>query len=639
MTKLLSRSCRPLTYVLTFLLLPIVLVVASSNSASAAVVAVGPTVTGYINQDQSGTTFPGGDIDCTITGYTRLHDGGLYSIRAVVNCNWGFAYYANFQPERFDLTAHDGNDTDSNPCRFRAMAVTIQENTDTEATLTAVLQAQGPPPADCVLTSGTLSLDPGTNGGSIDPIPFPWALGALPEGTVEAGPGECATYAFRAPEYGEPFVSQSANPTVPIDPNANVGQKAWYMPVTFRAMTKPETAPADMLKLSPYVVFSGVPGTDSRTRTPAVERDTYNVFTNSTLLRVGSSSGAFLTNEAGGFIGGAQGWVTPSKWGDSTTTTPNTPLNLAQGSFVSDVLYVRLSPLTGAASTAPPIWPGYRVEGGGYHALGMGSQHMGYTDPSKVCRVYFGTQIRNDTTFGTGVPVGPVVGTQPDPVDEPPTLENPAPEPVDGGCDGFSFTDPSSWAGAGICVLVKAVRALFRVMSDVLGVLTGMAASIVNGILNGLAALFVPSDESLESMRDALDFTDHQNLTGWSDQLTTGGLLGQGGAQPAMRETGEMNTATATPSIVPGVVLSGSCQGPGIAADKLAVLGYEGTLYPFAACDGTMATVAEWTRLLLMMFVGLSAALKVFQMIAVGVGAARSASILGNFDWSEAVRR
>lgn len=601
MTKLLSRSCRPLTYLLTFLLLPLVLIVSTGQTARAAVVAVGETVT---VQAETRSAFPGEDVRCTFTGYTRLHDTGLYSVRATVRCDWSFG---NWGLDSMTLVARDANTSSTNLCRFSGR-FGITKKTDTSATLVGNLEVAGPPPAGCILTTGDAYLHAGTDDDGSDNTQatiegFGWNLGALPEYVEPAPDASCPRF------------------TITQTPRVYDHRESVYTV---------NSQPADGLKVSFNGSWgSGYTGQELQIHLLYSDKDTGAV-----RLQDGIVAG-YVWKQASGETPGVR-----TTWASSTDrlgTTISFHLSSTAGIVGMQVTSRNIpSPVIKGPSGQNVVTSGNGVYPNGYYGL---------TDPAQ-CSFYFGDKIVSNydgtTATATDDPAGSVLegpGGTTGPVEEPvdlPTGDDSDLE--DGSCAGFSFTDPSSWAGAGICVLVKAVRALFSVMRDVLGVLTGMASSIVSGILNGLSALFVPSDESLEGMQDALDFTDHENLAGWTDTLTTDGLLGQGASGPAMRETGEMNTLS-TPSIVPGVVLTGSCQGPGIAADKLAVLGYEGTLHPFAACDGTMATVAQWTRLLLMMFVGLSAALKVFQMLAVGVGAARSASILGSFDWSEATRR
>lgn len=118
-------------------------------------------------------------------------------------------------------------------------------------------------------------------------------------------------------------------------------------------------------------------------------------------------------------------------------------------------------------------------------------RHVGATDLGK-CYAAWG----DDASGATYNAVGPLVehstGQTPDPPvtsSPPPVLDDAPPSvPDDGsGCAGFSFTDPTSWAGAGICQLVKLV---LRLTSAV----TAIPQAILNGLGGVFNALFVPTD-------------------------------------------------------------------------------------------------------------------------------------------------
>lgn len=547
---------------------------------------MGPTVTGIITQSQDGTTFPGGEIDCTVTGYTRLHDSGLYSVRAVVNCNWGFAYYANFQPERFDLTAHDGSDSDSNPCRFRAMSVAISENTNTELTLTAVLQSEGPPPPGCNLTAGTLDLEAGINGGEISPIEFPWALGAMPESpVVEPGaPFECQGWRFYPPE----VVTAPTRRSIPVG-----GTTYEFIEQTVRYKVQKISPTASTYPiLSAYFVVSGLPNTQYRPYTNQQFAALPNEFkysgTNDFVFQSRSTSQPEL-NESGGFFF------------DGNTSFPA----FADASWNSQAVVSRdiVVEVGEYSINGTQIPQSLRIEGAGYwwtstntsRGWGHGRTVCGQSEPS----AYWGHKIRpaDHAAYGAATPLGtmPEPAAGPSEVEEPDTIDNPDPGSGDGSCEGFSFTDPTSWAGAGICVLVKAVKALLSVMQNVLGVLGGMVAGIVNGLLDGIEALFIPSDGFLdgkvEEVQDA-----------WAG--TPPGVV--------MDDLGDVPDLFTGPS-------STGCAGPPLEVD-LPLSEDSTTLHLFSTCEDWSSNLATITNLCLRLGVYFGAFLVALRVLAASFG-------------------
>mgnify|MGYP001626701285 CR=1 FL=1 len=140
------------------------------------------------------------------------------------------------------------------------------------------------------------------------------------------------------------------------------------------------------------------------------------------------------------------------------------------------------------------------------------------TEPGK-CRWYFGIKGYEPPTGGEPyVPAAPLTPTPTGEVPVPDEDSGPYADPVldpgedegDGTCEGFSLTDPTSWAGAGICVLVKLITALIDLFGRLLGLvrsliaaiggvveaILGLVASLLEGLLDLLMALFVPDPGS-----------------------------------------------------------------------------------------------------------------------------------------------
>jgi len=115
---------------------------------------------------------------------------------------------------------------------------------------------------------------------------------------------------------------------------------------------------------------------------------------------------------------------------------------------------------------------------------------IGITNPSE-CAFYWGQKVVSRTDSDTGADDGDSLGSvfhSDDPTtggttDEPPATATP---PTDGADScSFSFTDPTTWAGGGICELVQLMSALIDAIGHILDGLTGI-----------LQAAFVPNPDS-----------------------------------------------------------------------------------------------------------------------------------------------
>lgn len=135
----------------------------------------------------------------------------------------------------------------------------------------------------------------------------------------------------------------------------------------------------------------------------------------------------------------------------------------------------------------------------------------GYTDPA-ICSFYFGKKIREDGVPGAGrdEPWGALSDSAPPSggSTEPPVLDPPTePEPQTEACS-FSLGDPTTWLDGGMCAAVGFLRAIWQAIA-------GLPKRIGAAILDGLAALFIPTD--------APSFSDVPNPipTGWVPALPT----------------------------------------------------------------------------------------------------------------------
>lgn len=116
---------------------------------------------------------------------------------------------------------------------------------------------------------------------------------------------------------------------------------------------------------------------------------------------------------------------------------------------------------------------------------------IGINDPG-VCAFYWGLKLAEVPNTTIDEPAGPVDAPPPNQPPNPDPGSPPPPSNPESGCEGFSLTDPSSWAGAGICVLVKLMSALIDLVGDMLGVLRsvlGVLGDVLGAILGLVAEL------------------------------------------------------------------------------------------------------------------------------------------------------
>lgn len=176
--------------------------------------------------------------------------------------------------------------------------------------------------------------------------------------------------------------------------------------------------------------------------------------------------------------------------------------------------------------------------GTGADATPTGVGMFGVSYP-KACLFYFGVKVYDDGTPGAGfdepfgpegsssTPVPPVSGGA-DPVGPPPP---PAPGGADdgsasGGCDNFSIFRPSTWAGAGFCELVQALRDLWDLLS-------GLPEKIASAFGRLFDSWLVPADGYAEASANELRSEWEATAPGaWVDTVTSldpGSISGCGG--------------------------------------------------------------------------------------------------------------
>ena len=263
-----------------------------------------------------------------------------------------------------------------------------------------------------------------------------------------------------------------------------------------------------------------------------------------------------------------------------------------------------------------------------------GQPYLGLTDPGN-CKFYWGTKIAYTPSDDTDEPLG-AVPTSGGGDDTPPDLDDPGDPGDDGGTDcGFSFTDPSSWAGAGICQLVKAIASvvdwlgkIFGVLGSILGVLGDLAGTIADAIADAIAAafgtlgdvltaLFVPDENPFADFKSDMDDSyEDSSASDWGDAL-------QGYAEPGGSGAGSR-----------GIASSSGCEGPAVTWDGFAKVGMPATWHPLAACSGTASDMAYWCHLLLTLLIVVGGGVKIIEMFMTQLGILKNTHTLTAFDWS-----
>jgi hypothetical protein len=235
-------------------------------------------------------------------------------------------------------------------------------------------------------------------------------------------------------------------------------------------------------------------------------------------------------------------------------------------------------------------------------------KYLGGVNWPAACSIYFGQKIAENSgditsEQGDDEPADDVAIGEPDPggEDEPDNPDSDPPNDVEASC-GFSVLDPSTWAGAGICQLVKImgrlITAVGRVVDAVVAVgtaIAGLAGDIVGGLLDGLVAAFVPSDGYVE---DAVDDVKDS----WSD--TPFGVLAESVAG--------LGDALESPA-------DGTCAGPAISLSNPAG-GSDIVLHPLDTCSAPASTFATIGRTALRVGIWVGALLAGARFVLAGMG-------------------
>lgn len=214
----------------------------------------------------------------------------------------------------------------------------------------------------------------------------------------------------------------------------------------------------------------------------------------------------------------------------------------------------------------------------------------GTTVPSK-CYFHFGEKLAEIPTSTEDDPAGPM-GVSQQPYTPPADPGDQTPDASESGCQGFSLTDPGSWASAGICAVARGLAALVGVMEAVLDAILAVAGAI----LQGLQALFVPSSGFFEA-----ETADVKDAWAQTPPVVIGSELGS----------------------IPGKFVqpasAASCKGPDIPV-KVPYFELDKKLYPFSTCDPDAATVASIAKVCMQIALALGGLLVGARILASAFG-------------------
>lgn len=173
---------------------------------------------------------------------------------------------------------------------------------------------------------------------------------------------------------------------------------------------------------------------------------------------------------------------------DNRQGISSTPLTSVDGTVVGVGIFH--APGSGYSYTASANTPQESANG-----------RYGVSD-SSVCSFYWGVKIAS-TLDQSDEPLGPVEN-EGDPLDpggtDTPSADPTTPTGSDDNSCGFSLTDPTTWAGGGICALVGLIGQALGILGDIFDAIAGL----LDGLGTLLNTLFVPSPDSwgLEGLSD-----------------------------------------------------------------------------------------------------------------------------------------
>lgn len=428
-------------------LLPLALVATATEARADNFLGVSAPVTVHFVKAGPATN---DDIGFQVTARSRLSEAGVYSVKFVVKAI--AQPLAPKETNRYFVVKGDGAG-----CSFSSPpAAPVNGNVAHTIILTP---NAGTPLAGCVLTTGELHAT-GPSGLSVAVHPvktFPLALGALPAGNgganVYTDPGTCPIFKLNKVPVNLGFAREA----YPAGFGTFSGVLHYRVKLALDHQVKALTSGYTWSYVIAYRDEAGV-------------------------LRSGSPFKAAENSSANAGKGNVSGATLPA--------TPSKTYDVINGGATADPAgwtFVGVQYYAGSSTSTP--YPGPTTSSNFNNAVfatPANPHGIGATNPAQ-CRYWFGPKIYDDTATTLDEPAGttsdtPTGAAAPEPTDPDPSDVT---DEESAECEGFSVTDPTSWAGAGLCQLVKAANAI-------LGTLEGMVTAI--GDL--LYTLFVPDPAS-----------------------------------------------------------------------------------------------------------------------------------------------
>jgi hypothetical protein len=474
-----------------------------------------------------------GEIDCTVTAYWGSQSVGTYGVSAASIC-----YYSEFAAEGPDGIDYfvSGSDADGQLCE--ATVFTGSHDGGDGSMKQGEQSAEG---FGSISSDGEVATCRMTEWCYQSWREPPWAGDpqVVDEGCFTLDLGVMA----EAPPTGCPLWNPTA---APWSANRSVDASTWRIEVTF-----------------PHAWMPGGVGTDNLKVLPI-----------------------FYRQGAGPFIG----WHVTSAAQTVTRSADGTTVgvNVNAGTWDPEDIEV-----IGVQLYSTTTFTGYESFSAALPQVTSGGDY-GTTRPDK-CFFYWGEKVAEVAANETDVPIGDLGGGVATP--DPPDMTPPANEDPPTNQCGFSITDPSSWASAGVCALVglfaralDLLAAILGLLGDILGAIAGLVGELLESLVALARTLLVPSDGFLEGK-----FDDVGNAF---DDSTVGNYLG--------------SFTDLTPP-------QGSSGCGGLAVD-FSVAGRDVDWNVLEACSGSMATFAGLGKLILSVALCIGGGLACIRALGRGFG-------------------
>lgn len=244
----------------------------------------------------------------------------------------------------------------------------------------------------------------------------------------------------------------------------------------------------------------------------------------------------------------ASGWVVHTLWRNPATPTVVTTENGQGFSTTLGASFVRVTMGYAQYSAVAPTLVGVSVRMGNQNRGGWDADDVapdglkGRTDPNN-CVWYFGEKFFDEAGTTTDNPAGPIAPYT-EPVDAPAPEPDTYPEGEGASSCTFSWTDPATWASAGICAVAQILMRVVALLGDVIEAIAAVPAQIMAALGDMLTGLFVPSESFMDGQVSELDGAwDDTSVAKWKDAFTgqafTGSASGCGGLPVAWSMGGQ----------------------------------------------------------------------------------------------------